>query len=296
MFHLKRGGPTESEREIELIDGTAIKQLVGEETYTYLGNPQRAMNEISKIKQKLTDQYLNKLKKIWDAKLNAKNKCMATNVLALPIVSHSFGCIRWTVDEILNLDRKTRKVITTARSLHPNSSIQRLYLPRKLGGRGLKAIDDTYRKAVITTACRVFNTKDPLLRIAKQHEQNGKGTFLFKAAQRAAEDYGLILGMEKKRTGIRKRLVEMEQKELNNSITQSILSRLQQQHMEKHLHSQYYKNMENQQLSQELTFGFLRSSGLYSETEGFIMACQDGVFPSLEYKKLILGFEINDTK
>nr|CAH7753859.1 unnamed protein product [Callosobruchus chinensis] len=44
-------------------------------------------------------------------------------------------------------------------------------------------------------------------------------------------------------------------------------------HKDKPMHGIFYKHLEEHGLSQQLTFPFLRSSGLKSETEGFIMAC-----------------------
>lgn len=294
--HLKKGRPSENQEEIELVDGTAITQLAHDQTYTYLGIPQKQMNELPKIKQQLTKQYLNKVKKIWTTELNAKNKCQATNSLALPLVSHTFGSIRWTVEEITDLDRKTRKELTKARSLHPNASTQRVYLPRQLGGRGIIAAEDAHSKAVITTAHRIIHTSDPLLEIVKQHEINGRGSFLFKAAERAAQRYGLMFNIDGKKTNHRDNLVKAETEEIRPRIIEATRKKLQQQHMQKNLHSVFYKNINDQHLSTSLTFGFLTSPGLYSETEGFIMACQDGVFPSLQYRKQIMGAPITDTR
>nr|CAI5868241.1 unnamed protein product [Callosobruchus analis] len=49
-------------------------------------------------------------------------------------------------------------------------------------------------------------------------------------------------------------------------------------------------------LSEQLTFSFLRSSGLKSETEGFIMACQDGVVNALVYRGRVMGMNVPDTR
>ena len=38
------------------------------------------------------------------------------------------------------MDRKTRKLLTIYRGLHPTSDVDRLYILRKDGGRGLIAI------------------------------------------------------------------------------------------------------------------------------------------------------------
>ena len=53
-------------------------------------------------------------------------------------------------------------------------------------------------------------------------------------------------------------------------------------------------NIETQGLSARLTFSFLRSAGLKSETEGFIVACQDGVINTLVYRSRVMGVEVPD--
>ena len=45
-------------------------------------------------------------------------------------------------------DRKTRKLFTIYGGLHPKSDVDRLYIPRKDGGRGLIAIEDCVELAV----------------------------------------------------------------------------------------------------------------------------------------------------
>ena len=43
------------------------------------------------------------------------------------------------------MDRKTRKVMTLNRALHPRANVARLYLPRSEDGRGLKSVEKTIR-------------------------------------------------------------------------------------------------------------------------------------------------------
>ena len=45
--------------------------------------------------------------------------------------------IHWTETDINNIQRKTHKILTNARFHHPKAAIERLYLPRTKGGRGL---------------------------------------------------------------------------------------------------------------------------------------------------------------
>ena len=46
------------------------------------------------------------------------------------------GVLEWRFDELKELDRKTRKLLTMHKGLHPKSELDRLYISRKGGGRG----------------------------------------------------------------------------------------------------------------------------------------------------------------
>nr|CAH7731350.1 unnamed protein product [Callosobruchus chinensis] len=67
-------------------------------------------------------------------------------------------------------------------------------------------------------------------------------------------------------------------------------------HKDKPMHGIFYKHLEEHGLSQQLTFSFLRSSGLKSETEGFIMACQGGVFNTLVYRSRVMGVNVPNAR
>ena len=41
------------------------------------------------------------------------------------------------------MDQRTRKIMTMHKTLHPRDDVDRLYVPRKEGGRGLTSIEDS---------------------------------------------------------------------------------------------------------------------------------------------------------
>ena len=45
------------------------------------------------------------------------------------------------------MDRRTRKLMTMHNALHPRSNVDRLYIPRSEGGRGLLSVEDTVNLA-----------------------------------------------------------------------------------------------------------------------------------------------------
>ena len=46
------------------------------------------------------------------------------------------------MEELRELDQMTRKQMNIYKSLHPRSDLDRLYVPRKKGGRGLRSPED----------------------------------------------------------------------------------------------------------------------------------------------------------
>ena len=61
----------------------------------------------------------------------------------MPLVRYSGHFLKWTRDERRQMDQITRKLMTMHKALHPRDLVDRLYVPRKEGGRGLSSIEDS---------------------------------------------------------------------------------------------------------------------------------------------------------
>jgi hypothetical protein len=109
---------------------------------------------------------------ILKSELNTRNKITAIGALAVPVLRYSFGIINWRIEEIKQIDRKTRMVLTMYKMHNPNADINRLYVKRKEGGRGLVQGEAAY-KAEIVNITEYLNTKykeDQFVNIVKVHE------------------------------------------------------------------------------------------------------------------------------
>ena len=70
---------------------------------------------------------------------------MAVNSRAVSLVCYCAGIVEWTKAELQEMDRKTRKIFTMNRSLHPRSDVDRLYVKRTEGGRGLQCLEEVVK-------------------------------------------------------------------------------------------------------------------------------------------------------
>ena len=64
------------------------------------------------------------------------------------MIRYTAGIVDWTKAELENLNRKTRKLMTAHCTLHPQSDIDRLYLPQRTRGRGLLQIRQTVEEKI----------------------------------------------------------------------------------------------------------------------------------------------------
>ena len=80
------------------------------------------------------------MKLLLKTKLNARNLITAINSWAVAVVRYSAGFLDWTKEEMDILDRMTRKALTMYGGAHPKADVDRLYLRRKVGGRGLISV------------------------------------------------------------------------------------------------------------------------------------------------------------
>ena len=83
---------------------------------------------------------------ILKSKLNGRKKVTAINTWAVAIFRHGVGIIQWKASELKDLDRKSRKTMVMYGGLHPKSDVDRLYVKRKEGGRGLISVERCIRE------------------------------------------------------------------------------------------------------------------------------------------------------
>ena len=98
------------------------------------------------MKGKITSEYIRRVKKMCRSKLNGGNLIDGINTWAVGVVRYSSGIVDWTMEEVANTDRRSRKMLAMNGCLHSRSNVARLYLPRKEGGRGLIGIEECVRR------------------------------------------------------------------------------------------------------------------------------------------------------
>ena len=95
------------------------------------------------MKNKIQKEYLRRTRKLLETKLNCKNLIKGINTWAVSLVRYSGPFLKWTRDELIQMDQRTRKLMTMHKALHPKDDVDRLYVPRKEGGRWLASIEDS---------------------------------------------------------------------------------------------------------------------------------------------------------
>ena len=128
---------------IELPNKDKIKSLAEKETYKYLGILEAYTTKQAEMKEKILKEYLRRTRKLLETKLNSRNLIKGINTWAVPLVRYSGPFLKWTREELKQMDQRTRKLITMHKALHPRDDVDRLYVSRKEGGRGLASIEDS---------------------------------------------------------------------------------------------------------------------------------------------------------
>ena len=90
--------------------------------------------------------------------------------MAVPVVRYTAGIIDWTQAKPEDLDQKRRKLTLAHHALHPQSDVDRLYLPRQAGGRGLLKIRQTVEEEKRALNVYFNNSKKDALKAVSNEE------------------------------------------------------------------------------------------------------------------------------
>jgi len=168
---LKRGS-VESNMHVGSTFENDIKELDPRKAYKYLGTEESFDIQHKNEKEKVKKEYLRRLRLVLGTELSAKNKIQAIGSLAVPVLRYSFGIINWHQEKLQKLDRKTRKLPTIHRQHHPKAHVDRLYVPRKQGGRSLMQSEAAYAVEITKLVEYVNRKEDPLMQVVRTHQHN----------------------------------------------------------------------------------------------------------------------------
>ena len=154
------------------MDGLKISELQDIDSYKYLGADECVAYRGTLNKDRVVKEYIKRIRKIWKSELSARNKVIAHNSFAVPILTPTFGILDWNKDEVEAIDIKTRKILTTTGNFHRNSSVDRLYMTREDGGRGLNSVYDVFITRLISLVDHLKSASPghKYLNLVLQHE------------------------------------------------------------------------------------------------------------------------------
>ena len=73
--------------------------------------------------------------------MNGENLVPGVNTSPVSLLRYSAAFVSWRKSEMQAIDRKTSKLFAISGALDPKSDVDRFYIPRKEGGRGLISIE-----------------------------------------------------------------------------------------------------------------------------------------------------------
>ena len=243
------------------VNNIAIKELKQDDIYKYLGQDEAVTYNGPLNKERVSTEYLRRVRKVWNSQLNAPNKTTAQNVFAVPVLTPTIGILDWSKEEVQQLDIKTRKTMAMAGSLHKRSDVERLYTPRKQGGRGLTSVEDIFTSRTVSLATHIGNNKDqnPFLQKVYEHEQ----LRLF----RVANEFKKYLEVQSQ---------QLAPKQVGQEIRKALRSNHEKNWTDKVTHGYNTKIVkEDSKVNQSLSVKWIYNSTLTSHMEAYMFAIEE---------------------
>lgn len=136
-----------------------LKILGINNTYKYLGIEQRLLTAENATKE-YEVRFMARTQVIFASELTWSQMVSAYNTLAIAVLRYAFmhtGGGTKKLDSALHyagtLDTAVRDLLRTNKCRFKNSCVDRLYIPRELGGCGLPSIEDLMQDSIIATWC-----------------------------------------------------------------------------------------------------------------------------------------------
>ena len=177
VTHMKKGALDQTTSDKKLDELAVIARLKDGEQYKFLGVQENLKQEDKLVLNRAAEIYLKRVSVIWSSPLSDHNpRVTATNQFALPVLTYLMRTQKWPIADLQQLDRETRKIMVENGGKHPLGSKALLYLPRKVGGGGLKSVENEYKVTKIKTAVNLYQNQDPTMKVVREFEERATET------------------------------------------------------------------------------------------------------------------------
>ena len=132
--------------------------------YKFLGLEQADGIKRKLVYDRVAEKVSERMTLIVQYKLNDKNLINAINSRVIPVITYGMNIMKFTQNEIVSLEMIIKRCLRQNKMHALQGSDERLYLPRKKGGRGLKSVRDPYEETKIRIACYLFYREDPWMK------------------------------------------------------------------------------------------------------------------------------------
>ena len=105
--------------------------------------------------------------------MNGGNLVRGVNTWAVSLLRYSPAFAGWKKSELHTIDRETRKLFTIYGALHSKPDVDKLYIPRKEGRRGLVSIEDCVELAITGLEVYVHGSEERLMQAARGDKIDG---------------------------------------------------------------------------------------------------------------------------
>ena len=165
----------------ELPKQDKIRTLKEKETFKYLGILEADTTKKVEMKEKIQKEYRGRTRKLLVTKLCWRNLIKGINTWAVPLVRYSRPFLKWTRNKLRQMDQRTRKLMIMHKALHLRDDVDRLYVSRKEGRRGLACIEDSVDKWIHRLEKYVENCGDGLITATRNDTEITKTNRMTKA-------------------------------------------------------------------------------------------------------------------
>ena len=126
------------------------------------------------MKEIVRKEYYRRVKAVAQSRLYAGNLLRAVNGWAVSVVRYTAGVLDWQKKELKAMDSKTRKILTMNGAFHRRSSVDRLYMKRSEGGRGLISVEQCVKAEEAGVREYVLTSGEWMLMVVAEVMENGE--------------------------------------------------------------------------------------------------------------------------